>query len=237
MKKKKIIIIAIIVFITMLIPVPIKAKDGGSVEYKAVLYSITKIHRFNSQSVNGYENGWKIKILGITFYDRYTYDEIEENITLEDVNYKIINYLSNKQNDISNLAYNYIDFEKKVIVVGLVDNSIKDQEEFISKVFSTCCGTKYINYIKDNSIIEFKETKDIFEAKIIIAKDDYITVEVINDGNHFKKGDQVTMKINRPIDGTNDFYVVGNNVKITFNGNVQESNPAQIGAIKIELID
>ena len=44
------------------------------------------------------------------------------------------------------------------------------------------------------------------------------------------------MKITRPTDGTNDFYVVGNKVRITFNGNVEESNPAQIGAIKIELI-
>ena len=30
----------------------------------------------------------------------------------------------------------------------------------------------------------------------------------------------------------NDFYVVGNNVRITFNGNVLESNPMQIGATK-----
>ena len=44
------------------------------------------------------------------------------------------------------------------------------------------------------------------------------------------------MKITRPTDGTNDFYVVGNKVRITFNGNSLESDPVQIGAIKIELM-
>lgn len=44
------------------------------------------------------------------------------------------------------------------------------------------------------------------------------------------------MKITRPTSGINDFYVVGNKVRITFNGMVETSNPAQIGANKIELI-
>ena len=44
------------------------------------------------------------------------------------------------------------------------------------------------------------------------------------------------MKVTRPTDGTNDFYVVGNNVRITFNGNIEDSDPARIDAIKIELM-
>ncbi len=232
MKKKVIIVAIVVILLILLFPIRNVLKDGGSVEYKAILYNITKIHRINLQSSTGYEDGWKIKILGITIYNRYTYDKTEKNITLEDVNDKIINYFSNKQNDTSNLAYNYIDSEKQVIVVGLVDNSKNNQEEFMSSVFS---DSKYIKYIKDNAIIEFKESKDIFEAKIIVSEEDYITVEVLKDSNQFKKGDKVTMKITRPTDGTNDFYVVGNNVKITFNGNVEESDPAQIGATKIEL--
>ena len=51
MKKKKIIlIIAIIIFILMLIPIPIRLKDGGSIEYKSILYKYTKIHRLNEKS-------------------------------------------------------------------------------------------------------------------------------------------------------------------------------------------
>ena len=66
MKKKKIIIIvAIIIFVLMLIPIPNRLKDGGSVEYNAILYQYTKIHRLNEKSSTGYEDGWELRILGI----------------------------------------------------------------------------------------------------------------------------------------------------------------------------
>ena len=44
------------------------------------------------------------------------------------------------------------------------------------------------------------------------------------------------MSITRPTNGINDFYVVGNRVKITYNGMIMESYPAQIFATKIELV-
>ena len=45
-----------------------------------------------------------------------------------------------------------------------------------------------------------------------------------------------SMGITRPTNGTDDFYVVGNKVKITYNGMIMESYPAQIFATKIELM-
>lgn len=160
----------------------------------------------------------------------------EVDISLEDINTKIIDYFSKENVDLTNYVYNYVDSEKNVVVVGLVDNSKSMQEEFVFKVFSNCCGSKYIDFIKDNQVIEFKESKYVFDAKIIIANNDNITVEVLEDTDNLKKGDKVTMKIKRPTNGINDFYVVGNNVKITFNGNTLTSNPMMIDAIKIELI-
>lgn len=62
--KKKIIILIIIVLIILLIPVPIRIKDGGSVEYKAAIYKYTQIHRLSEKSSTGYENGWELEILG-----------------------------------------------------------------------------------------------------------------------------------------------------------------------------
>lgn len=44
------------------------------------------------------------------------------------------------------------------------------------------------------------------------------------------------MKITRSTNGTNDFYVVGNRVKITYNGTIMESYPARVNAINIELV-
>ena len=89
MKKKKIILILIII-ILMLIPIPTKLKDGTSTEYKALLYSITKYHIINQDSIKGYDDGFKIKILGITIYDNInTYLTAEHIINIRS-NDKII---------------------------------------------------------------------------------------------------------------------------------------------------
>ena len=47
MKKKKINFIVVIILILALIPIPMKLKDGGSVEYKAILYEVKKYHTIN----------------------------------------------------------------------------------------------------------------------------------------------------------------------------------------------
>lgn len=89
MKKKKIILILIII-ILMLIPIPTKLKDGTSTEYKALLYSVTKYHIINQDSIKDYDDGFKIKILGITIYDNInTYLTAEHVINIRS-NDKII---------------------------------------------------------------------------------------------------------------------------------------------------
>ena len=62
--KKKIIIISIIIAIILLIPMPIRIKDGGSIEYKAILYKYTKIHKLSEASPSGYIDGWDLEIIG-----------------------------------------------------------------------------------------------------------------------------------------------------------------------------
>lgn len=68
--KKKLIIIAFAILILMSIPLPNQLKDGGSVEYNAILYRYTKVHRLNEESSTGYEDGWKLKILGINVVNK-----------------------------------------------------------------------------------------------------------------------------------------------------------------------
>ncbi len=196
--------------------------DGGTLDYIDKGIFVNHYHCNNNEDVTT----WK----GTKFACSV------KEISLNDINDKIINFVSNNQENYTNYAYSYIAPEKQVIVVGLVDNNENNQDEFITKVFSNCCGSEYIHYIKNNNLIEFKDSKYVFEAKIIVAEEDSITVEVLKDSESLKKGAKVTMKITRPTNGINDFYVVGNNVRITFNGNVDESNPAQIGAVKIELM-
>lgn len=74
MKKKIIISVIIIVLIVLLFPIRMQLKDGGSVRYKAILYSITKVHRLMleeaeaSGKVKPYEDGYEIEILGLKIY-------------------------------------------------------------------------------------------------------------------------------------------------------------------------
>ena len=159
MKKKRLIIGIIILSLTLL-PIPFKLKDGGTTEYKALLYTVTKLHRLSPNSETGYEDGLKVKILGIQVYN-----EIKDNITI-------------------------------------------DKKDEITKSF---------------------------EATIIEAKEDYIIVRPNDGTTELKSSDKISMKITRPTSGINDFYVAGNKVIITYNGNINESYPAKIDAIKIKL--
>lgn len=92
MKKKKIIIIIIValIFILMLVPIPNRLKDGGTVEYNAILYQYTKIHRLSEKSSTGFENGWELKILGYHIGGKVdTYVTAEHKISIRS-NDKII---------------------------------------------------------------------------------------------------------------------------------------------------
>ena len=75
MKKRKIILIAVIViFVLMLIPIPTRWKNGIT-EYKAILYKYTKVHTPSDISFTGYEDGWELKILGIRVGGNINADE------------------------------------------------------------------------------------------------------------------------------------------------------------------
>ena len=70
MKKKLIIIVSlIIILLVLLIPIPRHLKDGGTVEYNALLYKVTKYHQLVEDSDFGYIEGTQIKILGIEIYN------------------------------------------------------------------------------------------------------------------------------------------------------------------------
>lgn len=75
MKKKNIVIIAIIVLLVILLfPIRMNLKDGGSVKYKALLYTITDYHKLEKNGT--YIDGIGIEILGVEIIN--TTDEKEE---------------------------------------------------------------------------------------------------------------------------------------------------------------
>ncbi len=74
MKRKiAIAVIIAVVLAILLFPVRIAYKDGGSVEYKAIVYSVTRYHRLPPLGSEDYLEGWKIEIFGVTLRDDLAY--------------------------------------------------------------------------------------------------------------------------------------------------------------------
>ena len=69
MKKKIIAAICILLAIVLLVPIPMRMKDGGTVKYQAVLYSISDVHRLAPSEACGYEDGIIVEILGMQIYN------------------------------------------------------------------------------------------------------------------------------------------------------------------------
>lgn len=69
MKKKVIIFVCIILVIVLLLPIPMRLKDGGTVKYQAILYSISDVHRLVPSELGDYEDGIIIEILGMQIFN------------------------------------------------------------------------------------------------------------------------------------------------------------------------
>ena len=76
----------------LLFPIPRKLNDGGTVEYRALLYTITDYHKLileTDESESGYIEGIKIEILGIEIFnsldEKESFAKTEERVKLADV--------------------------------------------------------------------------------------------------------------------------------------------------------
>lgn len=98
MKKKILIAVIVIILLVLLVPIPMRLKDGGTIEYKALIYTISKVHRLNHNSKSGYDNGLIIKIFGKEIYNNVPnntkeiyYEETEKNYskTIDNINIEL----------------------------------------------------------------------------------------------------------------------------------------------------
>lgn len=71
MKKKIIIGLCILLAVVLLFPVTYYYKDGGTIEYRAILYSVQKVHRLNPDpnSEQVYLEGTVVEILGFEVFN------------------------------------------------------------------------------------------------------------------------------------------------------------------------
>lgn len=66
LKYRKIIVILIIII--LLFPIPMRLKDGGSIRFQSVLYSVTKINRLNEDIDSENIKGWEVEVLNMNVY-------------------------------------------------------------------------------------------------------------------------------------------------------------------------
>lgn len=76
MKKKVIIISVAIILLVLLFPIRNQLKDGGTIEYKALVYKVSKVKKLISKEemeqegkIKEYDHGIIIEILGFEIYN------------------------------------------------------------------------------------------------------------------------------------------------------------------------
>lgn len=180
MKKKLIIVSIIIIALILLIPIPMKLKDGGSIEFKAILYKITKYHRLSSTEEDvKYIDGIAIEILGKEIYNNTTKSDIKEKetfntegvtttLTLEDEIQDDTIWCGTFQliwNDLKNdLAKQDIVFTPQLKVVENLNKETFRVNDLSDKYFYKKIGTPSISLKKEIEQVikdKFNEKSDI----------------------------------------------------------------------------
>lgn len=71
MKRKVMIGICVLLAIVLLVPIPMRLKDGGTVVYHAVLYQVEDVHRLGAVDTaeDEYLEGMIVRILGMEVYN------------------------------------------------------------------------------------------------------------------------------------------------------------------------
>lgn len=175
--KKKIIIIACVILVIMLIPVRLQLKDGGTVEYKSILYKVSKVHRLID---NGYDIGTEIRILGFKVFDNvesvYYKKELKETKgvdvvpTLSDKISKDTSWCPTFQliwNDFKNdIVKQDIKFEKKLDMLDNLNKEDFTKNDISDSYYYKIYGRKNLELKSkiDNAIKEkFNQKSDILD--------------------------------------------------------------------------
>ncbi len=236
MKKKLVIILIIVSLLAVLFtPIPIGVyKDGGTRVYSALTYKIVDWNRITGEStyskthVYFFPNNFKsITSLWETVNAEYSFSflakvlEVKNSSVLVEVveesvwlSFKIGDKVSCGTNQLKNVDA-MVGSIVKITYNGFVEETYPPQ--IYATSWELCKNYEYS-----------------FTAKILEISDNSVLVEPIGDGDGISGVDKVEFKTaNLPqID-----IKVGSKVKITYNGQVMYSLPAQINALSWQLCE
>ena len=166
MKKKVITVIFIIIAIILLFPIPFKLKDGGSIEFRALLYTITKYHKLAPiDSDNEYIEGIGIKILGMEIYNN-TKEIVIECVEDEE---KVQNEINN--NTSTNIQNSFVGtvLEETTTYMVVEPNQDEQERKTADKIIINY-GTDHIDYLYGKGrkvVINYKGAiKETYPAQI-----------------------------------------------------------------------
>ena len=73
MKKKAIIIVCVLLAIVLLFPIPMRLRDGGTGQYKAILYTVSDVHSIatieEQEAEKEFNEGIILEILGFEIFN------------------------------------------------------------------------------------------------------------------------------------------------------------------------
>ena len=182
MKKRIGFILLLIVLLILFVPVRIQYKDGGSVEYKAILYQVIDVKKLNESSTTGYEEGIIIKIFGLEVFNNVEYEVVVRVHHIDGVTMKI------KDNTLTSTSM-------VIIIEDLNDEKLVFGEEFyiekkdndkwiILDPITDDYGFNEIGYlVGDDNKLEMKQDWSKIYGKL--DKGNYRLVKNVYRGNQF----------------------------------------------------
>lgn len=187
MKKKVILTAIILIAIILLFPIPMRLKDGGSIEYKALLYKITDYHKLAPvESDTGYIDGIGIEIFGVEIFNSTkskpeTLEVVTERIELKDV--KFINSKDMNTNELA--KFNGILYGKSNLLIDYAGDLTKS----IGKI-DYLIGEEYLPQLNGETNCE-----ELLNSSVLEADDKTMILNVNNVAVLFNAIDESKIKI------------------------------------------
>ena len=203
MKKKIVIGIVVFFMLVLLVPIRMQMNDGGSIQYRAVLYSVTKYHQITMEwddeneevADSGYRVGWGVEILGLEIFNNVKYvsdadsvrgeqtdflKNISQDYTLEDA--RIEGCVCFDNGDIT---------EGQKIWDEFVNATNKQEDATVRLAFyysldGEQCDPEYYESVKDEYPVLYIQE--------LTYKDDSYTIRWFEEGEEIKKTYKYLMK-------------------------------------------
>lgn len=183
MKKKILIGLLIIIILGLFIPVKFRLLDGGTIEYKAILYKVSKVNKIiNKNDMIGYAKGIEVEVFGKKIYDTVREYMVNNDKTLFD---GITMYI--KDNTLTDIGCTVViqDVNKDDVFGSWyrIDKKIDEEWQELKPIIDNY-GFDSMGYkVNDDGIIEFEINWEWLYGKL--DDGEYRIIKRINGDRYF----------------------------------------------------